>query len=99
MARNGLFSEFIVKDDERAFLYRDGSFVRLLTPGLNREFDLSRRLSAEVARAVRSPLAVERLGEQGFDALGSAPEEFGSFLERDLVKVTRIVKEANIKVE
>ena len=61
--------------------------------------ELSRRLSAEVARAVRSPLAVERLGEQGFDALGSTPEEFGSFLERELVKYTRIVKEANVKVE
>ena len=61
--------------------------------------DLGRRLSAEVARAVRSPLAVERLGEQGFDAVGSTPEEFAVFLEQELVKYTRIVKEANVKVE
>ena len=61
--------------------------------------ELGKRLSAEVAKAVRSPLAVERLGEQGFDAVGSTPEEFAVFLEQELVKVTRIVKQANVKVE
>ena len=61
--------------------------------------ELGRRLSAEVAKAVRSQLASERLGEQGFDALGSTPEEFAVFLEQELVKYTRIVKQANVKVE
>ena len=61
--------------------------------------ELGKRLSVEVAKAVRSQLATERLGEQGFDALGSTPEEFAAFLEQELVKVTRIVKQANIKVE
>ena len=61
--------------------------------------DLARRLSAEVAKAVRSPLAMERLGEQGFDAVGSAPEEFSTFLEQELVKYTRIVRQANVKVD
>ena len=61
--------------------------------------ELGRRLSAEVAKAVRSQLASERLGEQGFDALGSTPEEFAAFLEQELVKYTRIVKQANVKVE
>ena len=61
--------------------------------------DLANRLSAEVAKAVRSTLATERLGEQGFDAVGSRPEEFSTFLEQELVKYTRIVRQANIKVE
>ncbi len=61
--------------------------------------ELGRRLSGEVAKAVRSQLAVERLGEQGFDAVGSTPEEFAAFLEQELVKYTRIVKQANVKVE
>ena len=52
--------------------------------------DLGRRLSVEVARAVRSPLVVERLGEQGFDAVGSTPEEFAVFLEQELLKYTRM---------
>jgi tripartite-type tricarboxylate transporter receptor subunit TctC len=61
--------------------------------------ELGRRLSGEVAKAVRSQLAVERLGDQGFDAVGSTPEEFSTFLEQELVKYTRIVKQANVKVE
>ena len=61
--------------------------------------ELGRRLSGEVAKAVRSQLATERLGEQGFDAVGSTPEEFSAFLEQELVKYTRIVKQANVKIE
>jgi tripartite-type tricarboxylate transporter receptor subunit TctC len=61
--------------------------------------ELGKRLSGEVAKAVRSQLAVERLGDQGFDAVGSTPEEFAVFLEQELVKYTRIVKQANVKVE
>jgi len=61
--------------------------------------ELGRRLSGEVAKAVRSQLAVERLGEQGFDAVGSTPEEFSTFLDQELVKYTRIVRQANVKVE
>ncbi len=60
MARKGLFSDFIVKDDERAFLFRDGRFVRLLTPGLHREFDFNRRLSAEVVKVVRAEIPAEK---------------------------------------
>ena len=34
MARTGLFSyRIVVKDDERAFLMRDGRFEKLLGPG------------------------------------------------------------------
>ena len=61
--------------------------------------ELGRRLSGEVAKAVRSQLAVERLGDQGFDAVGSTPEEFSAFLQQELVKYTRIVRQANVKVE
>ena len=61
--------------------------------------ELGRRLAAEVAKALRSPLAIERLGDQGFDAVGSTPDEFAVFLEQELVKYTRIVKQANVKVE
>lgn len=61
--------------------------------------ELSAKLSAEVAKAVRSKLATERLGEQGFDAVGSGPEEFGAFLGQEFVKYSRIVKDAGVKVE
>jgi len=41
--------KIVVKDDERAFLFRDGRFERLLGPGRFIAFDYGRRLTAETA--------------------------------------------------
>ena len=48
---------------------------------------------------MRSKLAGERLGEQGFDAVGSSPEEFSTFLGQEFIKYSRIVKDAGVKIE
>ena len=74
------------------------SWYRLWGPA-NLPKDLSAKLSAEVAKAVRAKLAVERLGEQGFDAAGSSPEEFSTFLGQEFTKYSRIVKDAGVKIE
>ena len=60
MRRLGLFSEFIVKDDERAFLTRDGRFERLLGPGRHTSFDWNRRLAAETVKVVRAEIQPEK---------------------------------------
>ncbi len=57
MARNGFWFTVIVKDDERAFLTRDGRFERLLGPGRFVAFDYGRRLAAEVVKVVRAEIA------------------------------------------
>jgi tripartite-type tricarboxylate transporter receptor subunit TctC len=59
--------------------------------------DMAARLAAEVKKGVRSPLATERLADQGFDAVGSTPEEFTTFIHNEYAKYARIIKEANIK--
>ncbi len=61
--------------------------------------ELTSRLAGEVAKAVRSPLAAERLGEQGFVAVGSSPAEFAAFINAETAKYARIIKDANIKAE
>jgi regulator of protease activity HflC (stomatin/prohibitin superfamily) len=50
----------IVKDDERAFLTRDGKFERLLGPGRFTAFDYGRRLAAEVVKVGRTEVASDR---------------------------------------
>jgi len=50
----------IVKDDERAFLTRDGRFERLLGPGRFSAFDPGGRLKAETVKIVRAELPAER---------------------------------------
>lgn len=52
--------EVIVKDDERAFLTRDGRLQRLLPPGQFRAWDPGRHLKAEVVKVVRAELPADR---------------------------------------
>ena len=60
MRREGFYSTIVIKDDERAFLTRDGRFVELLGPGKFSAFDLSRNLDAEVVKVVRAELPAEK---------------------------------------
>ena len=57
------------------------------------------RLAGEAAKAVRSPLAAERLSQQGFIASGEGPQAFSRYIGAEVQRYARIVKEANIKVE
>lgn len=66
-------------------------------PNLPREITL--KLSSEVAKAVRSPMITERLGDQGFEPAGSTPEQFAAYIKDEIARYARIVKEANIKAE
>jgi tripartite-type tricarboxylate transporter receptor subunit TctC len=61
--------------------------------------DLAQRISSEVAKAIRSPLAKQRLSEQGFEAIGSTPEEFVAYIKSEVGKYAQIVKDADIKPE
>ena len=66
-------------------------------PGLPRE--IGARLTAEAARAVRSPQVAERLGEQGFEPSGDGPEAFAAYIRDEIARYAKIIKEANIKAE
>jgi tripartite-type tricarboxylate transporter receptor subunit TctC len=61
--------------------------------------DLLRQLGAETAKAIRSPQAMERLGDQGFEPVGSAPDVFNALVAAEIAKYTRLVKEAKITVD
>jgi regulator of protease activity HflC (stomatin/prohibitin superfamily) len=50
----------VVKDDERAFLTRDGRFVRLLEPGRFTQFDPLGQLRAEVVKVVRAEVPADK---------------------------------------
>jgi regulator of protease activity HflC (stomatin/prohibitin superfamily) len=50
----------VVKDDERAFLVRDGRSERLLGPGRFVALDYGRRLTAEVVKVARAAIAADK---------------------------------------
>jgi tripartite-type tricarboxylate transporter receptor subunit TctC len=57
------------------------------------------RLHGEIAKILRAPNTAERLAIDGSVAVGSTPEEFSAFIKSEHVKWSRVVREANIRVE
>jgi regulator of protease activity HflC (stomatin/prohibitin superfamily) len=75
----------VVKEDERAFLTRDGRFVRVLGPGRFTAFDYGRHLAAEVAKVTRTEIAADKalllarthpdVAEEHFEIVQTGPNE------------------------
>jgi tripartite-type tricarboxylate transporter receptor subunit TctC len=57
------------------------------------------RLSREVATALRTPQARERLEQLGYEPVGSTPAEFGAFYAAELPRVAELVRLSGATVE
>lgn len=59
--------------------------------------DVVSRLSAEMARILRTPDVHERMLRERAEPIGNSSEEFAAFLAEDLRKWTKVIKTANIR--
>lgn len=57
------------------------------------------RLNAETVKALRDPVAVQRLSSQGAEPAGNTPEAFTTFVRSEIDKWANLVKAANMKAE
>jgi tripartite-type tricarboxylate transporter receptor subunit TctC len=57
---------------------------------------IAKRLRDEVAKAVAAPDVLDRLDEQGMEAVASEPEEWGAYLKRELARYAKIIKDTGI---
>ncbi len=57
------------------------------------------RMSAELAKAVRSPDVLENLAGDGGEPVGSGPEEFSRHLVAEIARWRKVVKETGMRVE
>ena len=57
------------------------------------------RLSAEIARILRTPEVRDKLAAEGVEAFISTPEQFAALLKADMAKYAEIIRSANIKLE
>ncbi len=57
------------------------------------------RLNTEFVRALRLPETVDRLAPLGIEVVASSPQVFQDTLRNSLQKWTKIIKEANIKID
>ena len=56
-------------------------------------------LNQHFSKAVTSPELARRFADEGIDAIGSTPEQLGTFLDGELKKFARVIKERRMKAE
>jgi tripartite-type tricarboxylate transporter receptor subunit TctC len=78
---------------------RDGILVRPLGPRQDAPRELSTRIASEVNKAVRSKLANERLTAQGFKPVGSTPDQYSAYIDKEIKRHAAIARDAKIKVQ
>ena len=61
--------------------------------------DIIDKLNAATQKVISQPAIREKFAGIGAEATGGTPEQFGAYIRDDLSKWTRIVKDANVKVE
>ncbi|ETR76999.1 ABC transporter substrate-binding protein [Afipia sp. P52-10] len=61
--------------------------------------DVVTRLNTEIRKIIDNPEIKKQLAERGMDAFSGTPEEFGKFVEEQLVVWTRLIKDAGIEPE
>ncbi|OFW17782.1 MAG: MFS transporter [Acidobacteria bacterium RIFCSPLOWO2_02_FULL_65_29] len=74
------------------------SIVGLVVPGATPR-DLVRRISSDIAAAVRTTDLRDRMLRQGMEPIGSTPEEFDALIRAEIAKWAPIVKASGAKAD
>jgi tripartite-type tricarboxylate transporter receptor subunit TctC len=61
--------------------------------------DVVVKLHADIVRVLRLPDVQERLAAQGFDSIGTTPEQFGDVLRVDVERWRQVVKAAGLRAD
>ena len=61
--------------------------------------DIAAKLQAQVAAIVAQPAVKERMALLGFEPIGSTTAYFAKYIDDEMAKYARIIKDANIKAE
>ncbi|MCC7080827.1 MAG: tripartite tricarboxylate transporter substrate binding protein [Burkholderiales bacterium] len=57
------------------------------------------RLSQETIKVLNRPSAVAQLAAGGLDPVGSTPQEFGAFIQREIAKWGKVIKQAGVRAQ
>jgi len=61
--------------------------------------EITKRLNAEINKALASPALRERLASEAMDIMPMTPEQFGAFMKADIAHWTEVARERNIHLE
>ena len=84
---------------EAGFAQVDAVTINGLVAPAGTPADFVQRVNAAVNRALKNKEILDKMNEQGFNAAGGSPEEFAAWLRTEIPKWSKVVKDANIKVE
>jgi tripartite-type tricarboxylate transporter receptor subunit TctC len=74
------------------------SIVGIVAPAATPR-ELVNRVSADIARAVKSSDLTERMKQQGMEPIGSTPDQFDTLIRAEIEKWARVVKVSGAKVD
>jgi tripartite-type tricarboxylate transporter receptor subunit TctC len=57
------------------------------------------RLNAELVRVLARPDVSRQLAEQGYEQVGGTPERFAAFIKSEIVKWSKVIKAAGLRIE
>lgn len=57
------------------------------------------RLHGEIVKILADPALRGRLADQGFEPVGNSPEEFGAYIESEIAKWGKVIRDAGIRPE
>lgn len=78
--------------------YEVNNWLGLLAPA-GTPSEVITRISHETARSLKHHEVTERLAAAGTEAVGSTPEEFAAFLQAEITKWAKVIKQSGAKVD
>jgi tripartite-type tricarboxylate transporter receptor subunit TctC len=61
--------------------------------------EITKRLNAEINKALTSPALLERLSGEAIAPMPMTPDQFGSFIQADIARWSKLARERNISVD
>lgn len=61
--------------------------------------EIVNKVHGDVVKVLQSPDTKEKLARQGVSPAGTTPEQFAEMIQRDIVKLGKVVKAANVKLD
>jgi tripartite-type tricarboxylate transporter receptor subunit TctC len=98
MQRSTLFPELPSMHEAGITNFDMDSWAGMFAPA-NTPREIVTRLNAELRKIIDDPEVRGRLGAVGFEAFSSTPDELGEFVKVQLVRWTRMIKDAGIEPE
>ena len=78
--------------------YEAGAWQGLMVPA-GTPADIVQKLNAAVNKALKDPQVLEKLAQQGTEALGSTPQEYGAYLQKEIVRWKEVVAATGLTLD